>query len=67
MNVTLNILELASELAYEKLLNHYNDNTSLIYEYDESGDSYYTDEAQDLFNEYYDEYYEMIEKISNHP
>lgn len=64
MNVTINILELASELAHEKLLTHYNDDTSLIYEEDDAGDSYYNEEAQDLFNEYYDKYYSMIENIS---
>jgi hypothetical protein len=64
MNVTINILELASELAHEKLLDHYNNDDSLIYLYDDAGDSYYNDEAQDVFNTYYDKYYGMIEGIA---
>jgi len=58
MNVTVNIIELASELAHADLELHmkfgamYNDDGSVVT---------YTDEAQDEFNELYDKYYTIIE------
>ena len=58
-NVTINILELASELATLKLLDGWEE-PSEIYEYDADGNSVFTEAAQDLFNEYYDEYTELI-------
>ena len=57
MNVTINILELASELAQADLELHmkygamYKDDGSVMT---------YTDEAQDEFNELYDKYYTII-------
>lgn len=58
MNVTVNILELASELAQADLELHmdygvmYKDGGSVMT---------YTEEAQDEFNELYDKYYSIIE------
>ena len=58
MNITVNILELASELAQSDLELHmkygamYKDDGSMMT---------YTDEAQDEFNELYDKYYSIIE------
>lgn len=59
-NITINKLELASELAHEKLINNYN-NVIQIYHSQTDGITNYTDEAQDIFNEYYDEYLILIE------
>ena len=62
----LNLVELASEMAGAMLKNVTEQNgykESDIIEYldvDEFG--CYTDEAQDLFNKYYDEIYEFLEK-----
>lgn len=62
----LNLVELASEMAGAMLKNVTEQNgykESDIIEYldvDEFG--CYTDEAQDLFNEYYDEIYEFLEQ-----
>ena len=60
MNVTINIVELASKLANENLQEHwvysikiYKDNDADVLEY--------TDEAQDIFNDLYDKYYSIIE------
>ena len=62
MNVTINILELASELAAIELENNWCDSIK-IYEDDEDGEcTIYTDEAQDIFNDLYDKYYIMIEQ-----
>ena len=54
----INILEVASELAHERLLKYVELHPSEfpfgIFVYDGNGDTYYTEEAQDLFNELYD-------------
>lgn len=59
----LNLVELASEMASFMLKsiilqNGYNLNDYFIIDEDESK---YTEEAQDIFNEYYDEIYEYLE------
>jgi hypothetical protein len=60
MNVTINILELASELAHNELKEKHSDSIELYQDTDED-DVYYTEEAQDIFNEMYDYYYSVIE------
>ena len=65
----INVIELASNLAHEKLMQYYEDlqqdremefpNGIFIESEDETS---YTEEAQDLFNEYYDEYLTLIEE-----
>jgi hypothetical protein len=64
----INVIELASELANRRLI-EYSDNMTLsesknkfpfgIQKETEEG-VFYTEQAQDLFNEYYDEYLELI-------
>jgi hypothetical protein len=67
MNVTINIVELASELASIELENNWCDSI-MIYEDDEDGEcTQYTDEAQDIFNDLYDKYYHMIEQTQVKP
>ena len=66
MNVTINILELASELANIELEENWGDSI-VTHQEDEYGDTYYTDEAQEIFNELYDKYYSMIERLSIKP
>lgn len=59
MNVTINIVELASELADKDLESHFGQKRWI-----ESDDELiYTEESQDLFNEYYDYYFEIIEQL----
>lgn len=58
MNVTINILELASELAQADLELHMS--FGAMYK-DDGSVMTYTDEAQDEFNELYDKYYSIIE------
>lgn len=72
MNVTVNILELASELADARLredtylmdrddyINHFPDGIDI----EDEGSISYTEEAQDIFNDYYDYYYTIIEKVA---
>ena len=59
---TINVLELASELADMKVrevMVIFKD----IYTIDSNGDARYTEKAQDLFNEWYDTYTELIESM----
>ena len=59
-NITINILELASELAHIKLMNEWRDSIR-IFEDETASVTVYTEEAQDIFNEYYDNYLTLIE------
>ena len=58
----INIVEVACELAHERLLKYVELHPSEfplgVYIYDGNGGTYYTEEAQDLFNELYDEEYD---------
>lgn len=58
--ITINKLELASELANQKVIDKCNGLVQ-VFEEDDNGDTHYTETAQELFNEYYDHYLEMIE------
>ena len=59
MEKTINILELASELATSRLLEDWKDRPENLYVEEDYGDLRFNHEAQDLFNEYYS-YYETI-------
>jgi hypothetical protein len=60
MNITVNIVELAAELAQNEL----EKNTELteIWINDGNDSLIYSGPAQDIFNDLYDEYYSLIEK-----
>lgn len=60
MNITINIVELASELADADLMLHYGYN---MYK-DEDDCISYTEEGQDIFNQLYDKYYAIIENCN---
>lgn len=57
--LTINVLELASELAHKELVGNWSESIK-IYEDEEASVTVYTDEAQDIFNEYYDQYTDLI-------
>jgi hypothetical protein len=57
-NITINIVELASELADMDLRENWKDSIK-IYEVDEDETSY-TEEAQGIFDDLYDTYYSII-------
>lgn len=57
--VLINVVELASELADNKLNDDWSESIT-IYKETENGDTYYTEEAQDIFNDLYDKYYQLI-------
>jgi hypothetical protein len=61
--ITINALELACELATEKLINEWQESIQ-IYTTDADDSEIFTDEAQDIFNEYYDEFILIIQSCS---
>jgi len=63
MDIKINILEVASELAHKKIEEHFEFESNKIYESVTDAITNYTDEAQDLFNELYDYYYDFLLKL----
>ena len=63
MNATVNILELASELAHKELIEKWDYRDKEI-EVEQDGVINYSEEAQDIFNRLYDEYYTIIEQCA---
>jgi hypothetical protein len=61
--IVINKIELASELAEMRIENSRMINECNTIE-DENGCMVYTDEAQDIFNDYYDEYLTLIEQCN---
>ena len=70
--IKINILEVSSTLANTKLFEYYKRNNyslsqdeleDLILVEDEEGVLVYTEDAQDLFNNFYDEYYSILENL----
>jgi hypothetical protein len=62
MNVTINILELAIELAEQEMIKSYSESIEL-YSDEDKYCIVYTDEAQDIFDDLYDKYYTMIDNL----
>ena len=62
--VTVNKLELASELAHRMLVIEWDDRSESIYEDDTADVTVYTENAQDIFNDYYDIFLTIIEDTS---
>ena len=60
MNITVNILETASELAHQRLEAYFNYDKARLYKWISNDVETYTEEAQDLFNTLYDEFYDLL-------
>jgi hypothetical protein len=60
MNITINILEVASELAHKELERRFGYEQEMIYVAPTDAITYYTEHAQDLFNTLYDEFYYLL-------
>lgn len=58
----INKIELASELAHKMLVKEWSDRSESIYEDDTAGVTVYTENAQDIFNNYYDMFLTIIEE-----
>jgi hypothetical protein len=65
MKKEFNVVELASELAYRRLIHQW-ENVDLrsdnIFNEDNEGYTSYTPDAQEMFDEFYDIYYDIINK-----
>lgn len=59
--IMANKLELASELAHRMLVIEWDDRSESIYEDDTATITVYTENAQDIFNDYYDMFLTIIE------
>jgi hypothetical protein len=59
MEIRINLLEAASELAHEIVCAKFEDDDNLIHMEDSDG-IYYTEEAQEMFDEWYDHYYNLL-------
>jgi len=57
--VLINVVELASELADASLISNWSDSIQ-IFQDEEAEVLEYTEEAQDVFNELYDNFYNVI-------
>jgi len=62
-NTTINKLELAAELAHYMLVQEWDDRSESIYEDDTACVTVYTEDAQDIFNHYYDRFEIIIETV----
>ena len=73
-NITINICEISTELANKRVFEHYrfynSDKTEdkieqMILKDDlDNGTLIYTEDAQELFDEFYNEYYSIIESLA---
>jgi hypothetical protein len=62
--IMANKIELASELAHRMLVIEWDDRSESIYDDDTAGVAVYTENAQDIFNDYYDMFLTIIEDTS---
>jgi len=60
MNITINIVEASTELAHEEVLKEFNNQAPLIYKSVSGTITEYTDEAQRIFDEKYDFFYDKL-------
>lgn len=60
--VKVNVVELATELAHDAIINLFGRDPETLYVEDD-GEDVYTEEVQERFDEFYDTYYDII--ISN--
>ena len=63
-NIAINAIQLACELAHEKLMDNWSESIQ-IFKDETAAISVYTEEAQDIFNEYYDNYLTLIENCKS--
>ena len=62
-NITINKLELASELAHRMLAQEWEDRPENIYVEEDNGDTRYNGDAQEIFEHYYDVFETIIETV----
>ena len=59
MNIKINVIEVASELAEKEMIKYFSDDLELYSDEDEYC-IVYTDEAQELFDQFYDKYFDLL-------
>ena len=64
MNITINPVELASELADMEMEANWDYRLGNMLIEDEDGTTY-SNEAQEIFNDLYDKYYSLIDRLKN--
>jgi hypothetical protein len=62
MNITINAIELASELAAYELHENWQDSIQ-IFDIEDEEETKYTEEAQEIFDGLYDKYLSLIESF----
>jgi hypothetical protein len=62
MNITINAIELASELAAYELHENWQDSIQ-IFDVEDDEETKYTEEAQEIFDGLYDKYLSLIESF----
>jgi hypothetical protein len=60
MNITINIVEVASELSHRRLIKSFNFNADSIWKEVSDDVLIYTENAQYIFNQFYDEFYNLL-------
>lgn len=60
MDITINIVEVASELAHKELEKRFDYIQEMIYVAPTDDVTHYTEDAQHLFNNLYDEFYDLL-------
>ena len=65
MNITINAIELASELAHDMVCAMLKEDSNAIYQEPTDRITTYTDNAQYMFDEWYDHYLHKIEQCNN--
>jgi len=60
MNITINIVEVATELADQYVIKEFGGNEYDMYKKVSEDETKYTDKAQEVFNVWYDYYYDFL-------
>ena len=60
-----NIIELATELAHREVLKEMHQRGTSVYRDEQEEVLKYTDEAQEIFDKHYDEYYSVANEFMN--
>ena len=65
MEITINLVEVATELAHKEVEKHFNYNAEKIYKWVSYEESKYTDQAQEIFDNNYDYFYDLLLNLKN--
>jgi hypothetical protein len=63
MDITINIVEASSELAHREVEKHFNYDATKIYECVSDGITVYAEQAQEIFDLEYDEFWNLLNNL----